>query len=55
MLFEVSSIKRRGSGIADPSKSAQADLGIFTCPHLSDCVFESNSLGSQACMLKLKK
>ena len=66
-IVGVSSTKRRGSGIidldvrwklfylgADPSMSAQVGVGIFTSPQLSDCVFDWITLGSPACMLKLK-
>ena len=62
-IIGVSSTKRRGSGTvdldggwklfysgADPSMSAQADVGILTSPRLSDWI----PLGSRVCMLKLK-
>ena len=39
---------------ADPSMSAQAGVGIFTSPRLSDCASDWIPLGSQVCMLKLK-
>ena len=61
------SAKRRGSGTvdldgvwklfyskADPSMSAQAVVGIFTSPRLSDCASDWIPLGSQVCMLKRK-
>ena len=63
----VSAIKRRDSGIvildgwwklfysgADPRMSVHAGMGILTNSQLADCVFDWISLGSRACMLKLK-
>ena len=66
-IVGVSSTERRGSGIidldggwklfysgTDLSMSVLASVGILTSPRLSDCVFDWISLGSWACMLKLK-
>ena len=66
-IIGVSSTKRRNSGTvdpdggwklfysgSDPSMSAQASVGILTSPRLSDCVSDWITLGSRACMLKLK-
>ena len=39
---------------ADPSKSAQAGMGVVTRLRLSDCVSDWIPLGSRVCMLKLK-
>ena len=63
----VSSTKQRGSGTvdvdggwklfysgADPSMSAQADVGILTSSRLIDCESDWIPLGSRVCMLKLK-
>ena len=66
-IIGVSLTKRRGSGTVDldggwklfyygvnPSMSAQAGVGIFTSPRLSDYVSDWILLGSRVCMLKLK-
>jgi len=66
-IVEISSTKRRGSETvnldggwklfysgADPSVSAQADVGILTSPRLSLCMLDWIPLGSPVCMLKLK-
>ena len=66
-IVGVSSPKRHGSGIvdfnggwklfrsgADQTMSAQAVVGIFSSPQLSDCVFDWIFSESRACMLKLK-
>ena len=39
---------------ADPSMSAQADVGILTSPCLSGCMSDWIPLGSRVCTLKLK-
>ena len=62
-IVGVSFTKKRDSGIvdldgrwklfysdADPSISAQADVGILTSPQLSNRVFDWILLGSRACM-----
>ena len=66
-IVEVSSTKKRGSGIvdlgggwklfysgADPIILAPACVRIFKSPQLSDCVLDWLPLRSRACMLKLK-